>query len=48
MSEIRTAFNRSLLIIGLIALGLYSFWQGDETTAAVIIGGFLGLLKGSE
>lgn len=48
MSDIKTAFNRTVILFGLIAIGLYAGWAGDDYTLGVITGGLLGLLKGSD
>ena len=48
MSSIETAFNRGLILVGLIAIALYAGWQGDDYTLGVITGGLLGLLKGAD
>ena len=48
MSSIESAFNRGVILIGLILIGLYAGYQGDDYTLGVITGGLLGLLKGAD
>ena len=47
-SEIQSPINRGIILFGLIAIGLYAGWQGDDYTLGVITGGLLGLLKGAD
>ena len=48
MSEIKTAFNRSLIIVFLAVIGGYAMYQGDDFTIGAVVGCFCGLLRGSE
>ena len=38
-------FNRSVIIFGLIGMGVYAIFQGNEELAYMITGGFLALIQ---